>query len=299
MSSDAKWSLVTGPGSVTPDGLYTAPPVPGPSDQDIVLKAVSTKDSSKSATAEMTLKFGDFALTPSQVTLPRTLTAQFTPSLDGARYDNIAWKLEPNLGTIAPDGTYTAPDKLAQDTVVKLSAQSKDVPGKAATATIQLKVRPDTIRVDCGSKTGFKDAQGNVWAADYGFSEPTIQYGERKPIGHTTPDMQQLYQTTRYRYTNQNFSYKFPLPNGKYRVSLHFADYAFKEAGHYDFDVLLNGKEVLKDFDYDTVYGPGNAVVKSFETAVTNRELTIDFIGHKGGAAVAGIEVEYVGDANP
>ena len=109
--------------------------------------------------------------------------------------------------------------------------------------------------------------------------------------------LQKLYQSTRYRYSNENFSYKFPLPNGKYAVTLHFADYTFKEAGHYNFDVLLNGTPVLRNFDYDKVNGPGNAVVKRFEITVTNRELTIDFIGHQGGAAVAGIEVEYLGDA--
>ena len=300
MTDNAQWSLVKGPGSVTPAGLYTSPSAPGATDQQIVLKAVSTKDPSKTATAEMVLKFGDFVVSPNQATVPRSLTAQFTPTLDGARYDNITWRLEPNLGTITADGTYTAPEKLAHDAVVKVSAQSKDVPDKIASASIQLKARPDTIRIDSGSKNSFKDAQGNVWAADSGFSQPSMEYGVRKAIGHTTPDMQPLYQTTRYRYTDQNFSYKFAVPNGKYNVTLHFADYTFNEPGHYNFDVLLNGNKVLKNFDFDTVYGPGNAVVKRFEATVTNRELTIDFIGHKGGASISGLEIEYASDSlNP
>ncbi|MDQ2843609.1 MAG: malectin [Acidobacteriota bacterium] len=52
-----------------------------------------------------------------------------------------------------------------------------------------------------------------------------------------------------------------------------FADYTFKEPGHYDFDVLLNGAKVLKNFDFDTVYGPCTAVDKGFETSVTSESL--------------------------
>jgi hypothetical protein len=81
---------------------------------------------------------------------------------------------------------------------------------------------------------------------------------------------------------------------------LHFADYAFKEAGHYNFDVLLNGNKVLKNYDVDAAYGPAAAVVQRFETQVTDHELSVDFIGHQGGATVSGLEVEYLGDTlNP
>ncbi|MDQ2843608.1 MAG: malectin, partial [Acidobacteriota bacterium] len=107
---------------------------------------------------------------------------------------------------------------------------------------------------------------------------------------------QQLYRSARYRYTDENFSYKFAAPNGRYAVTLKFADYTFKEPGHYDFDVLLNGAKVLKNFDFDIVYGPRTAVDKRFETNVTNKSLTIDFIGHKGGASVNGLEIVYLGE---
>src|SRR5581483_5583535 len=57
MSDKAKWSLLKGPGSVTPDGLYTAPASPGASDQQIVLQATSLADPSKTASAQMVLRF--------------------------------------------------------------------------------------------------------------------------------------------------------------------------------------------------------------------------------------------------
>ena len=296
MADDAKWSVLKGPGTVSSDGVYTAPAAPGAEDQPIVLQAKSTSDPSKVATADMVLKFGDFTLTPPAKTLIRSLSTQFVPKLDGANYPNVAWSIEPSVGTISPDGTYTAPDRLPADTSVTVTAHSKDVGAKSASATIQLKIRPDPIRIDCGATGPFKDAQGNVWSADYGFSNPTVAYRENAQIARASSDMQVLYQSARYRYANQEFNYKFPLPNGRYAVTLKFADYSFKTAGHYDFDVVLNGVTVLKDFDFDTVYGAGAAVDKRFETAVTNKLLTIDFIGKKQGASVNGLEILYLGE---
>ncbi len=123
-----------------------------------------------------------------------------------------------------------------------------------------------------------------------------MAYGDNVPIARASADMLRLYQSSRYRYTNENFSYQFAVPNGRYAVTLKFADYTYKEPGHYDFDVLLNGSKVLEDFDFDSVYGPRTAVDKRFETTVTNKALTIDFIGHKGGAFVNGLEIVYLGE---
>ena len=295
MGEQAKWSVVKGPGAITPDGIYTAPTAPPASDQPIVLQAASTSDPSKTATAQMMFKFGKLSVTPGDGTLVRSLSRQFTPSLNGVKYTNVAWTLQPNLGTITPDGVYTAPANLAEDATVSVTAKSKDVATETASATLTLKAKPDTIRIDSGATGGFKDAQGNVWSADTGFSMPSQGQGTKNPIARASPDMQTLYQSSRYRYNNENFAYKFELPNGRYAVTLKFADYTYKEPGHYNFDVVLNGEKVLQNFDFDTVYGPRTAVDKKFETKVTDKTLTIDFLGHKGGASVAGLEIDYLG----
>ncbi len=153
MADGAKWSIVKGPGTVSADGLYTAPSAPPASDQPIVLEAKSTVDPSKTATAEMVLKFGNFSLSPAQVKIARSLSKQLIPKIDGATYTNVAWSLQPNIGKIAPDGTYTAPDNLPEDASVTVTAHSKDVPDKSASAKIDIKAKPDPIRVDCGSNT--------------------------------------------------------------------------------------------------------------------------------------------------
>ncbi|MDQ2841652.1 MAG: malectin, partial [Acidobacteriota bacterium] len=91
MTNGVTWSVVKGPGTVTPDGLYTAPATPAGTDQPIVLQATSTSDRSKTATAEMVLRLGNFALSPAQTAVARSLSEQLTPTLDGAKYTNVSW----------------------------------------------------------------------------------------------------------------------------------------------------------------------------------------------------------------
>ena len=275
MGGQAKWSVAKGPGTISQDGIYQAPSKPPAGDQDVVVEASSTADPAKTASASMTFKFGKFSLTPATPTLSRSLSTAISADLAGAKYTNLTWSLEPNIGKISPDGVYTAPDSMAKDAAVTVTAKSKDVPAETASTKLTVKAQPDPIRVNCG-RGSFKDAQGNVWSADYGYSDGTLSYAETKHITHTTPDMEQLYQSSRYRYSDQNFEYKFAVPNGRYAVTLKFADYTFKEAGHYDLDVVINGKKVLQNFDFDTVYGPAAAVDKKFETTVTDKSLVID-----------------------
>ncbi len=296
MDGAAKWSIIKGPGSVSPDGVYQAPDTPPSTDQEVILQARSTIDASKTATASMTLKFGKLSLKPETSTLSRSLSTPIGVDLSGAKYTNVAWSLEPNIGKVSPDGVYTAPDRMTSDAIVTVTAKSKDVPSETASTKLTVKAQPDPIRIDCGGRGSFKDAQGRVWGEDFGFSPKTMAYSEPTQIKRASPDMQRLYQSARYRYANEDFSYKFALPNGRYAVTLMFADYSFKEPGHYNFDVVINGQKVLQNFDFDTVYGAGAAVDKRFETTVTDKSLSIDFLGHKtGGASVNGIEIVPLG----
>jgi hypothetical protein len=108
--------------------------------------------------------------------------------------------------------------------------------------------------------------------------------------------MYPLYQSSRYRYTNENFFYEFGVPNGAYRVTLKFADYTYNEAGHYNFDVLINGATMLKNFDPDAAAGASKtAIDRSFDITVTDEKIRLDFLGHQGGAMINGIEIVATG----
>lgn len=218
--------------------------------------------------------------------------------------DNIKvkWTISPAIGSIDQNGLYSPPlDLIGKETLVTVTATSTDDPSLFASAQIRLLPGIGAIRINCGTLPGFIDANGNVWSGDYGFSADTVAYDRTDVlIANTTPDLQPLYQSSRYRYDDQSFYYSFPVPNISYRVTLRFADYTFLDFGRHVFDVKINGTTVLSNFDPNVAAGRGNtAVDRTFTVLVTNKQLRIDFIGHKGGAFINGIEIVPMLDAQP
>ena len=295
MSSDVNWSL-EGPGSISPDGVYAAPLIPPKNDQRVTLTARSKSDASKSTSVEISLKTGDMAISPATASTVRSLATPFKVKFGNANYTNLDWSVSPNIGSISANGVYTAPDSLGEDTTVQINARSKDLPDHMISATLLVRSKPDTIRIACGEGPGFRDAQGNIWSDDHGYySADTVQYRVAAPIQGASPDMQRLYQSSRYRYAGEPFNYIFNVPNGRYAVTLKFADYGEHQAGFYSFDVKLNGKKVLDQFDPDKEKGYRWAIDKSFETTVSNRNIRLDFLASKAGAFINGIEIRYLG----
>jgi alpha-N-arabinofuranosidase len=100
----------------------------------------------------------------------------------------------------------------------------------------------DVWRIRCGGSP-FTDRAGNRWSQDVGWTTgDTI--GAGSPID--APPDPELYATERW---GPEFSYRLPVPPGKYRVTLKFAETYVKQPGDRVFDVLLNGNKVLDHFD--------------------------------------------------
>lgn len=295
MKNSTTWSLVSGPGSISPTGLYQAPTTPPNGDQVAVVQAKSTVDPRMTATAELKFNFGALTLSPGSISLARTLSKKLAASINGVPYNNVTWSITPAVGQISPDGVYTAPDSLAQDTEVAVKAESRDDPSKSVTTQILVKAAPEAIRINCGDTGGFKDAQGNVWSADRNYGGQSNANHAAKPIAGTTPDLLPLYQSSRYCYPDQTFHYTFPVPNGRYAVTLRFADYSWDKPGHYVFDVALNGKKVLSKFDPQNGYPPKTAIDKRFEIVVDNKSIRIDLTSRGADAIINGIEILYLG----
>ncbi len=295
MNKAVAWSIVKGPGSINAKGMYQAPASPPKGDQAVIVQAKSTTDPKMVATAELTFGFGPLSLSPASATLARSLSQKFTAYINGTAYNNVVWSLSPALGQITPEGLYTAPDSLSKQTELTVKAESRDDPSKSATAEVLLKPSPDAIRINCGDTGGFTDAHGNVWASDHGYSGPSNANNAPKPIAGASPDMLRLYQSSRYCYADQAFNYTFAVPNGRYAVTLKFADYSWNDPGHYVFDVLINGKKVLRKFDLQIGYPPRTAIDKRFETTVANKSIRIDFVAHQASAIINGIEIVYLG----
>src|SRR5580693_4289008 len=113
--------------------------------------------------------------------------------------------------------------------------------------------------------------------------------------GLTNPAPQSVYQHNRYG----NFTYTIPglTAGASYAVRLDFAEEYWTAAGNRTFNVLINGTQVLTNFDiFATAGGEFKAVAESFTaTASSAGAVTIQFVSVKDNAQVNGIEVQPSG----
>ena len=102
-------------GTINSGGLYTAPlDVPNPA--SVTIAAVPVADTSKSATATVTIKLGpNLAISPSSLTMAAGAQQAFTVTSNGTAATNVAFSLSCKstatgaCGSVTTDGVFTAP----------------------------------------------------------------------------------------------------------------------------------------------------------------------------------------------
>jgi hypothetical protein len=122
------WST-TG-GSVSPNGLYTAPSTAG----SYTVTATSMADSTKSASAILTVTAPAtvaVSVSPSAASLSTGGTQQFTATVTGTRNTAVTWSA--SGGTVSASGLYTAPSLAGTYVVTATSAAD---PTKSASAVV-------------------------------------------------------------------------------------------------------------------------------------------------------------------
>jgi len=133
-------------GTISASGVYTSPgDLPTPA--GTIVQATSVADSSKSATAAVTIT-SDISLTVSPQAMPVELGAArpFTASVNSAGNPDrgISWIVSgngcagANCGTVDSSGTYTAPQVLTAPPGVSLTAISIADPSKSGVGTITI-----------------------------------------------------------------------------------------------------------------------------------------------------------------
>ena len=138
-------------------------------------------------------------------------------------------------------------------------------------------------RINCGNvSASYTDTQGRSWVPDqayaaggYGYVGGTGTEGNvANAIANTTDDT--LYQSGRY---GSGLEYRFTVPNGPWRVVLKFAEiYApVSNPGQRQFNVAIEGGQVLNNFDIVAQAGQYAAVDRVFNVNVTDGYLNIVF----------------------
>lgn len=140
------------------------------------------------------------------------------------------------------------------------------------------------IRINAGAGS-YTAPNGEVWAADYGFSggEP---YDSGRAISNTnTPD---LYRT--HHWIIGTLDYNISVPTGSRTVVLKFAETYVNGAGQRIFDVYLNGQPVLPNFDVAAACGVNNACDRSFNVQ-SSGQISIRMVGKVQNPMISAIEI--------
>jgi regulation of enolase protein 1 (concanavalin A-like superfamily) len=164
--------------------------------------------------------------------------------------------------------TTTTFDQVALTSQVHFGDRAIDAGGGAAGSYL-----PDTdFTVDAGST--------------YAVSNPISTRGV------TDPAPQAVYQSERWGV----FTYTIPdlTPGALYDVRLHFAEIFFNSPGQREFNVAINGQQVLTNFDVDSAAGgPDQAIVEPFlALADSHGRIVIQFTqGAADNPKISGIQV--------
>jgi len=128
------------------------------------------------------------------------------------------------------------------------------------------------------SKTGAKHAVEVIGGETATFLNDRVKGAEPEPI----------YQTVRYGMSG----YRFAVPDGTYKVTLHFVEPAYKEAGKRVFGVKLQGRQVAEHIDVFAKVGPFAALKMLFDgVVVSGGNLKLDFVSETEHPIIAAIEV--------
>ena len=219
----------------------------------------------------------------------RSLNPGFTPAAQNQLYSGLT-KASFTDTSVNP-GTYYY-------SVEALSNEGTSQPSNIASATVPSSGGPistDVLDINAGG-----GAVGS-WVAD-----EFLAGGTATSTGATintslipNPAPQAVYQTNRFG----TFTYTIPgfTANSSFIVDLHFAETFWTMPGQRQFNVLINGNEVLKNFDILAFAGGKNvATVQSFlVTADNTGTITIQFVPGAGdNPQVNGIEIGIPCTAN-
>lgn len=158
-------------GSITYDGLYTAP-LTTPNPSTVTVTATSLFDSTQSGRATVNLgqttQIG-VSITPSHSTVAVKGTVQFKGTVTGTSNQGVTWSVSGtgcvsgSCGSISSSGLYTAPATVPTPSIATVTAMSIASPTKSASATVviesaqsvKVSVSPASVHVSTGALQQF------------------------------------------------------------------------------------------------------------------------------------------------
>jgi len=183
------WSFTPAVGSLSNAGLYTAPATIS-SQQTVTVTATSVADSTKSASAKVTLQPPaqgvSIAVFPTFVILRQGQRQQFRAIVTGTKNTAVIWSFTPAVGRLSANGVYTAPATITTRQTVTITATSAASPAKSAHATVTLVPRGGVQISDFGAFQITATSATVTWDTNVA-TLGQVQYGTTAAYGQSAP----------------------------------------------------------------------------------------------------------------
>jgi hypothetical protein len=143
---DIEWSISPEIGSISQNGLYSAPATL-PKEASVIATARSRADRRKFATATITFSPPTVVVrvTPPSVGLGVRETSTFTAEVTGSADTRVDWSVDPPVGSISDQGVYASPAAIASEQTITIKAKSHAAPEKLGMAKVEL--HPVTLKL--------------------------------------------------------------------------------------------------------------------------------------------------------
>ena len=149
--------------------------------------------------------------------------------------------------------------------------------------------------VNVGSQAQFVDEADRIWVEDrpyrkdgFGFvgGEPKAFYRHDIILGTREPGLM-------FSYRSGCKSYRFDVPDGKYRVELRLAEPEWAKPGARVIDIEANGRVIYEGLDLAKRYGPMQSAKLRFDVTAKNRGgIVIVFHGRQGHSVLSAISLQ-------
>jgi hypothetical protein len=96
-----------------------------------------------------------------------------------------------------------------------------------------------------------------------------------------------------------DFSYNLPVDDGRYEVTLRFAEIFFNADNQRIFDVALEDETVIDDLDIHAEVGADAELERTFEAVIDDGEINLDFQASANNAKLSGLIVRQLEDGVP
>lgn len=150
------------------------------------------------------------------------------------------------------------------------------------------------IRINAGGSR-YVDGENRLWSADQAYSsgsfgfEGGLTYLSGDPISGT--DNPVIYQSQRYKMN----AYRFDVPNGSYRVVLHFTELYFNAANELSMNVAIEGETRISGLDIFREVGHDAALIFQFDNIpVSDSRLDLTFSAGYRDAKISAIEIVQI-----